>query len=58
MNKVSGSGISDEKIRFRWCLRGPTIGRDTPDEPLHKLVRKKALYAFQEAKSWKGWGRS
>lgn len=52
MRKVSGSGVSDDKIRFRWCLRGPTVDRDSEadsdgglfgKEKLKSLVRKVAL---------------
>lgn len=56
MNKLSGSGISDGKIRFRWCLRGPTIDRETLAQPLHKRILKKSKSFFQ-VKPLKGRGQ-
>lgn len=57
MKKVSGSGISDEKIRFRWCLRGPTIDRGTDTEPFHRRVTKKCKSFLQDANFGKGSGK-
>ncbi|KAG6366422.1 hypothetical protein INS49_000599 [Diaporthe citri] len=48
MKKVSGSAISDEKIRFRWCLRGPTIDRATDAEPIHKRAVNKWKSLFNK----------
>ncbi|KAI7788493.1 hypothetical protein LA080_010826 [Diaporthe eres] len=48
MKKVSGSGISDEKIRFRWCLRGPTIDCATDAEPIHKRAANKWKSLFKK----------
>ena len=43
MPKVSGSGISDGRIRFRWCLRGPTIGPDLDADSDGGLFKKKTF---------------
>lgn len=56
MKKLSGSGVSDGKIRFRWCLRGPTIDRETHAHPLHTRVLKKSKSFFQ-FKPLKGRGK-
>lgn len=47
MEKLSGSGISDGKILFRWCLRGPRIDRETHAQPFYKRVLKKSKSFFQ-----------
>lgn len=49
MKKVSGSGISDEKIRFRWCLRGPTIDCSTDTQPIHKRAVNKWKSLFKKS---------
>lgn len=48
MKKVSGSGISDDKIRFRWCLRGPTIDHANDAEPIHKRAVNKWKSIFKK----------
>lgn len=48
MKKVSGSGMSNEKIRFRWCLRGPTIDLATDAEPIHKRAVNKWKSLFKK----------
>lgn len=54
MEKLSGKSIYDEKIWFRWCLRGPTIDPETHAEPLHKRVKKKVQ---KGGKVLWGWAR-
>jgi hypothetical protein len=43
MPKLSGSAISEGKIRFRWCLRGPTISRDPDEDDSGGLFKKEKL---------------
>lgn len=47
MEKLSGSGISDGKIPFRWCLRGHRIDREPHAQPFYKRVLKKSKSFFQ-----------
>lgn len=56
MEKLSGSGISDGKILFRWCLRGPAIDRETHAQPFLERVLKKSKSFFQ-VRPLKGLGK-
>lgn len=51
MEKLSGSGISDRKIPFRWCLRDPRIDRETHAQPFYKRVLKKSKSFFFSGQS-------
>lgn len=57
MEKLSGSGISDRKIPFRWCLRDPRIDRETHAQPFYKRVLKKSKSFFFQVNPLKGLGK-
>lgn len=44
MPKLSGLAKSDSRVRFRWCLRGPTIIGDGDDSG--GLFKKEKLRSF------------
>jgi hypothetical protein len=44
MPKLSGSAVSDDsKMRFRWCLRGPTVVREHYEGDSGGLFKKEKL---------------